>query len=282
MALSASGLSSSTQILFGDLHVHTTFSVDAFFMALPLNGGEGIHPLADACDFARHCSSLDFFPVNDHAEGLTPERWTQTIESIRECNERAIDPDDPDLVAYLGWEWTQVGTTPETHYGHRNVILRGTADAEIPLRPITALPADITDAAAPVWLLWIAQGVGRVVPGPYAQFLSWLALLAEIPNCEAGVDSRDLPPNCRENAATPRELFEKLDQWGVDSLVIPHGLAWGIHAPAGARMDDQLRAGQHDPGRQRLLEVFSGHGNGEEYRDFPESVTTAAGETTCA
>ena len=151
----AVGVAEPKQILFGDLHVHSTYSFDAFTLSLPMSGGEGAHPVADACDYARHCSSLDFFSINDHDLTLTPTRWQQTIDSIRQCNAIAGDPASPDLVTYLGWEWTQVGATPETHYGHKNVVLRGLADDEIPPRPIAA--------GAPLGV----EDVGAVLPNPF-------------------------------------------------------------------------------------------------------------------
>jgi hypothetical protein len=256
-------------ILFGDLHVHSTYSIDAFVQALPIFGGEGVHPPADACDYARHCSQLDFFSINDHAEALLPERWRRTIESIRECNARAGDAADPDLVAFVGYEWTQAGNTPATHFGHKNAVFLGLADAELPARPITSLPDGTMQRAAPRWLLRGLQGIGALGLGEYADFLWWIERMASVPDCPAGVDSRELPPDCRENAGTPELLFEKLAQQGLETLVIPHGLAWGIHAPPGAKLDLQLTRARHDPERQRLLEVFSGHGNSEEFRSRP-------------
>ena len=266
-------------ILFGDLHVHTTWSIDAFLYSLPIFGGEGARPPADACDFARYCSQLDFFSLNDHAEGLTPERWRRTIESLRECNARAGDPADPDLVAFAGYEWTQAGNTPETHFGHRNVIYAGLADEELPARPITSLPDATMERAAPGWVLRALQGVSLVGLGDAADFLWWVERMAEVPDCPAGVDSRELPPDCRENAGTPELLFEKLAQQGHDPLVIPHGLAWGIHAPPGAKLDPQLTRARHAPERERLLELYSGHGSSEEFRRRagPDGVDAQAG-----
>ena len=81
-------------ILFGDLHVHTTYSFDAFSISLPMYQGEGVHPPADACDYARFCSSLDFWSINDHAEGMTPAQWSQTRDMVRQCNAAAGDTDD--------------------------------------------------------------------------------------------------------------------------------------------------------------------------------------------
>ena len=126
---------SEKQILFGDLHVHTTFSTDAFMWSLPFFNGPGASPVSDACDFARFCSALDFWSINDHAEASTPRKWLETKESIRQCNNLS---NNNDLVSFLGWEWTQVDPNPSNHYGHKNVIFLDTEDNTVPPRAIGA------------------------------------------------------------------------------------------------------------------------------------------------
>ncbi len=272
---------SARPILFGDLHVHTSYSIDAYVFALPPFGGEGARPPADACDFARHCAAVDFFSLTDHAEAMTPSRWLESRDSVRACNARAGDPDDPDLVAFLGYEWTQAGRTPSTHYGHKNVIFRGLADDELPARVITSLPDGTMNRARGIGAVAVLELLPRFGTGVYGDFLWWIRRMAENPDCATGVDSRELPTDCRENAPTPDLLFEKLAQQGLDPLVIPHGLAWGVHAPPGATIENQLTRARHDGERQRLIEVYSGHGNSEEFRDVPEFVRDENDERVC-
>jgi hypothetical protein len=274
------GATASKQILFGDLHVHTTYSLDAFLMSLPLAGGDGAHPVADACDFARHCSALDFWSINDHALVLTPRRWAETVAAIRQCNEIAGDPEDPDVVAYLGWEWTQIGATPETHYGHKNVILRDLAEQQIPARPIASVPPVPGGQMQPRRLLMGAFALSAPRTGG-ADFALYTNEMSGVPECAEGVPVRDLPHDCMERAATPSELFSKLDEWGHESLVIPHGTAWGFYTPPGSSWDKQLTPEQHDPARQRLVEVFSGHGNSEQYRSWQEVLIADDGSRSC-
>ena len=78
-AVRLAGGRDAPQVLFGDLHVHTTFSADAFEGSLPILGGEGAHPPADACDFARYCADLDFWALTEHAEFLDPQRWRDLV-----------------------------------------------------------------------------------------------------------------------------------------------------------------------------------------------------------
>jgi hypothetical protein len=276
------GLSSAKQILFGDLHVHTTFSPDAFLSALPIAGGEGSHPVNDACDFARFCSELDFWSINDHAEGYTPRRWRETLESMRQCDAIAGDPSNPDVAVFLGWEWTQMGTTPDDHYGHRNVVLRSLDDARIPDRPLAAtVPAGVFDR--PQRSPFLAGWLPLLRPGEgWLDLLRFMRETAEVPPCPQGVAVRELPRGCRASAATPAELFAWLDEWGSESLVIPHGTTWGIYTPPGSSWDKQLAGDLHDPARQTLIEVFSGHGNSEEFRSWRELTLEPDGSRHCA
>jgi hypothetical protein len=102
-----------------------------------------------------------------------------------------------------------------------------------------------------------------------------------VESCPAGVPVRDLPLDCRELAPTPEELFAKLDDWGLESLVIPHGTTWGFYTPPGSSWDKQLTPEQHDPQRQTLVEVFSGHGNSEEFRPFRAVALNSDGTRRC-
>jgi Protein of unknown function (DUF3604) len=271
------------QVLFGDLHVHTTFSADAFVRTLPLLQGEGAHPPADACDFARFCSDLDFWSINDHSEALSPEHWQETKEAIRQCNAVA-DPKNPDVVAFLGWEWTQVGVTAKEHYGHKNVILKETAEDKVPARPISALDANLIAAlrtTPPLRQRLMFPVLDFANRQRYYDFAKFQAELRDIPVCPAGVDTKDLPANCSEVALNPQELFEKLAQWGGESIVIPHGTTWGFYTPPGSSWDKQLTPAMQDPDRQTLIEVFSGHGNSEEYRDWKDIDHDAQGNPMC-
>ena len=259
------------QILFGDLHVHTGFSTDAIVQTLPALHGEGSQPPADACDFARFCSALDFWSINDHAESISPAEWKETKELIRRCNRAAGDPKNPDMVSFLGWEWGQIGFTPDTHFGHKNVVLLGTEEDVVPTRPI--------GASALGELLWGGIGFSMSLGdrerwSEYADLHRAMLNLLPVASCADGVNVRDLPPDCRESALTPDVLFEKLDEWDQPALVIPHGLSWGTTNPEGTDLALQLEGRLHDPDRQRLLETYSGHGNSEV---FTESIPIDAG-----
>ncbi|MEM9177488.1 MAG: hypothetical protein AAGC67_19910, partial [Myxococcota bacterium] len=194
---------SEGQILFGDFHVHTTISGDAFLMNLPLMGGAGAMSPADACDFARHCAALDFWSINDHANSLYPEDWTNTVAAIRECNAKAGDPANPDTVAFLGWEWTQAGLTPDDHYGHKNVVLAHTDDDRIPKRPIGAKPGTILLSS----LGRTTRGALSFVDDRFDDLNHRIATREGTPVCGDGHVS-ELGLDCQEVAPTPADLVK--------------------------------------------------------------------------
>ncbi len=274
------GITSPKQILFGDLHVHTTFSSDAFRMSLPMVQGDGAHPPSDACDFARICSALDFWALTDHAESLTASRWKTSIESVQQCNALAGDSENPDMVTFMGFEWTQAGSSPETHYGHKNVIFKETSPKRLPTRPISS-PFRAAFASIPLKLRLLPPLRDLPNRQRYYDFNHLIQAIADQPICPEQGHVRDFPPDCAEIAPTPAELFRKLSEWGLDSIVIPHGTAWGVYSPAGTSLDKQLVGDLNDPQRQTLIEVFSGHGNSEVYRDWSATEFTPDLQKIC-
>lgn len=264
------------QILFGDLHVHSTYSTDAFLWAMPLNQGQGVHPVADACDYARYCSAIDFWSITDHAEASTPLRWKRTKDAIRKC-QAGTDPSNPDLVSMLGFEWTQVGPLPDEHFGHKNVIFENLGDNEVAARPIAA------QGTATTVLREEMQGFPAVASlldwsGRQAQwdFNTFLNNIQDVPACPADVPSKDLPVDCYESAKYPEDLLERLENQGLDALVIPHGSSWGFYTPQGTTWDKQLKP-RHRPSDFSLIEVYSGHGNSEEFRPYVNAIVSQDG-----
>ena len=264
-------------ILFGDLHTHTNYSIDAYLFNTALVKGGGVVTPADACDFARYCSALDFWSINDHAEGLTPRAWADTLDTLRACNAQAGDAASPDMVSFAGWEWTN-GSNDNvlSHYGHKNVIFRTWEEGRVPARPIAARPTNLMSRVPTVLL-----GVMGLFEGLFdaSDFAWYLDESRRTPICDSETPSPDLPDNCLEVAQTPSDLFRKLDEWGLDSLVIPHGLSWGNTNPQTGDFRTQLD--EHEQRYQKLLEVYSGHGSSELFEDFTRVATSSSGDLEC-
>jgi len=273
------------QILFGDTHVHTTNSADAFMYSLPMmHGASGAYPPAYACDYARFVSQLDFYFLTDHAESFTPRQWRDGIDSVQQCNRLAGDPANPDIAAFVGWEWTQVGGTAENHYGHHNVLFKDDSTDKLPARPIASVGVGVATVAARSVSGKQSSLLGLLDPRHrdyYASYNDWVMQMAAVPACDPDTPSPDLPAECYETAATPGALFAKLDEWGFDNMVVPHGTTWGFYSPPNSNWRHQLTAENTDNNKTRLIEVYSGHGNSEQFRDFAVRELNNAGEWVC-
>jgi uncharacterized protein DUF3604 len=272
---------SDTVILFGDLHSHSANSLDAALVHLPVVGGTGFRGPDMSCEFARHCADLDFWSINDHVEQQTIEQWRENIKAVRECEaEYGASEDRHPMTSFLGWEWTQVSEIPVETFGHRNVVLKELDP--VPPRPIAA-PTKFADQDPSTFrLLTLAFSI--VDPrhaAMYGQILETVLANKRQPYCDRSINTRDLPPDCREVAESPVELAEKLAAWDLDALVIPHGTTWGsFHVPL-ANWQDLVEHGMHVPANGSLVEISSGHGNSEQYRSWRHTVLDDNGNPIC-
>jgi len=175
-----------------------------------------------------------------------------------------------------------MGSTPDNHFGHKNVILRDLADGLIPTRPIAAAPPPGVPSVFNIGQTSrLTLGLGAFALERGHDMMRQLSEISRMERCPLGIPVRDLPIDCNEAVATPGELFAKLDEWGHAATVIPHGTVWGMYTPPGSSWAKQLSSGLHDPNRQRLVEIYSGHGNAEEYRPWVAAETLADGTRRC-
>ncbi len=268
---------SNKQILFGDTHVHSTYSSDAFLWSLPLNNGEGPHPVSDACDYARFCSALDFWVISDHAEAATPTKWMEAKKAVRQCNAIHENSETPDLISFLGFEWTQIDPDKENHYGHKNVMFLETDEESVPVMPIGS-GGVATDGMRSVDRLPVVRSnmlsmalVDFKNRNRYADLITFSEHIVKTEDCDD--DFYNSENSCYFSALTPKDLFTALDKIESDSIVIPHGNTWGFYTPSESSWDKQLSNEHNNADKQISFEIMSGHGNSEEYRPWTASLT---------
>ena len=75
-------------------------------------------------------------------------------------------------------------------------------------------------------------------------------------------------------------LFQKLKDWETPYMVIPHGTTWGFYTPPTSDWKKQLADFQDDES-QFLFEIYSGHGNSEEYRTWNDAKLNSNVEVFC-
>ena len=63
-------------------------------------------------------------------------------------------------------------------------------------------------------------------------------------------------------------------------MVIPHGTTWGFYTPPTSDWKKQLKDFQDDES-QFLFEIYSGHGNSEEFRTWNDAGINAKVEIFC-
>lgn len=267
----------TTRVVWGDTHVHTRYSLDAFGgMAIAEDQLDKPRDVFEACLFGRHCSRLDFMVSSEHAEFMTPTIWDSVRNEVRECNAVVGElSGESDFFAFTGFEWTQRAETPSNprsdigdsrFWGHKNVFFLGTDDSELPPRPISsaATPDVLTTQELerdPLYLVFsrLDEELAGTEVYPADEYRS-------LPELDICTDDSAEDEDCFEVARTPEALFSRLHELGLPTIVGAHGTAWPLGG-AGSYAE-QVNRTQHDGDLQVFVEVYSKHGSSEEFRDW--------------
>ena len=236
---------------FGDLHVHTTYSFDAYVMGTLATPHDAYRfakgePIKHAAGFDLQLEDpLDFYAVTDHAMflGVAPEAAdTTTVFSQNEFAEGLHDINAPDNRGLLGVP-KRLGAFRDFIPNLVSGIQEGEVDSEEILEISRGAWADTIRAAD------LHNDPGRFTTFVAYEYTTWSGGLGNLHRNVVFRDSDVLPavPFSRVHSANPEDLWAWMDglrEQGIESLAIPHnsngsnGQMFKLVDWAGNPMDD--------------------------------------------
>ena len=225
--------------------------------SLPMLQGEGAHPPADACDFARFCSGARLL------EHQRPRRGRSRRSTGRRPRRRSASATpSPAIRRTPTSSRSSAGSGRRSGRRPRTTTATRTSSSATPTttrcrraRSARSAPQLRRRAAPAGRRCWQRLPASRCSTGRTASATStsatYQAELRDVPTVPDGrrhaQAARRLP---RVGADAARSCSRSSSQWGFDTLVIPHGTTWGLYTPPGSTWDKQLTAAQHDPEKQ--------------------------------
>ncbi len=245
-------------LLWGDLHIHTSLSTDAFIMgvrALPdaaytfARGGEIAHGAGYGIRISR---PLDFAAVTDHSEflGVVRHRDPDLPFSVRSLRKRLLE--DSPLRTTLAWARTMIGFDP------RDIETEGAEEISLS-----------------AWQQIIDSAERNNQPGRFTSFIGYeWSSMPDRNNLHRNVIYRGskvprLPYSSLESL-DPQDLWAALEaqrEQGMDNLAIPHngnvsgGKMYGSVAYDGTPFDAEYAARRMR--NEPVSEIFQVKGSSE-------------------
>jgi len=255
---------SQRRAFFGDLHLHTGFSFDAYsFMGTRTTPDEAYRfakgePITYLGQTVKRPAPLDFIAVTDHSE------FMGTLNQL----------DDPNSALSKSALGKFIHDNPLA--GFFKVFAAGNSHQDLPELNAKA-------AMASAWQKEVAAANYNYEPGKFTTFVAyeWTAMPQLKFNLHRNVIFRGPPPEApfsSNDSIRPEDLWtyvEKLRAHGIDALIIPHnanasgGLMFDWNNSDGKPIDEAYaqRRAYNEP----LTEVFQNKGQSETVPDLSAS-----------
>ncbi len=223
VAIASGAVAAETKLYFGDLHLHTRYSNDAFAFfgttrtpddayryakgkAIKTNGGRRV----------RITAPLDFLAVTEHM------RYPGALQGI-------AGADSPYRETAIGK--MILSSNRADHFRAFGEVLRPARTGAAPTEGL-----DVPERSASIWRMLVASADEHYDPGRFTTFAAyeWTAEVQRLPDRPWGnmhrvvifEDTRDLPfPFSSVDSIHPERLWDYLEvqrQRGVDAIAIPH------------------------------------------------------------